>query len=72
MRLSPELQFISNILGLSLKPDHTHIEGEISPLGHINWDRFIPLVNHHRVGGLLCYWIRKLKLENTVPLSIEI
>jgi len=70
VRISPERQFILNILGLSLKPDHTHIGRDISPVGHINWDRFIPLVNHHRVGGLLCYWIRKLKLENTVPLDV--
>jgi hypothetical protein len=28
------------------------------------------LVNHHRVEGLLFHWIRKLKLENTVPLHV--
>jgi len=70
MRLSRELQFISNILGSSLKPKRFHIEGNILAVGHVNWDRFITLVNHHRVGGLLFYWIRKLKLENTVPLDV--
>jgi hypothetical protein len=67
MRLSPELRFISNILCLSLKPDHTQGEGNIPPVGHVNWDRFIALVNHHRVGGLLFHWMTKLKLESTVP-----
>ena len=71
MQLSPEGQFISNILGLSLEPNDSHIEVNSLPFwDHINWNRFIPLVTHHGVGGLLFYWIRKLKLENTLPLDV--
>jgi len=68
MRLSPELQLISNILGSSLKPNHSHIEVNSLPLWeYINWDEFIPLVTYHGVGGLLFYWLRKLKLEINLP-----
>jgi hypothetical protein len=71
MRLSPELQFISNILGSSLKPNHSHIEANSLPLwDHINWDEFTPLVTYHGVGGLLFYWLRKLKLERSLPRDI--
>ncbi len=70
MRLSPELKFISNILGSSLRPNHTPGDGKASPVKNINWARLIPLTNHHRVGGLLFYWMRNLKLENSVPLRV--
>jgi hypothetical protein len=68
---SPELNFISDVLGLSLKPNHSHIEVHSLPFGdHVNWDEVIPLVNHHRVGGLLFYWIRKLKFESRLPRDV--
>ncbi len=70
MRLSPEGQFISDILGLSLQSNSSLIEGAFSPVGFINWDKFIPLVTHHGLGGLLFFWIRKLKLEKTIPLDV--
>ena len=70
MRLSAEGQLISNILGLSLKPNDSLIEGTISPVDSINWDAFIPLVTHHGLGGLLFYWIRKLKLGKAIPLDV--
>lgn len=71
MRLSPELQFVTNILGLSLKTNHAHIEVNAAVhLDHINWDELIQMVNHHRVGGLLFYWRRKLKLENRLPRDV--
>ena len=71
MWLSPELQFISNILSLSLKPGHSHIEVNLlPPWDHINWDEFIHLVTYHGVGGLLFYWLRKLKLESSLPRDV--
>ena len=70
MQLSPEGQFVTNILGLSLKSNDSHIKGNISPVGEINWDRFIPLVNYHGVGGVLFYWVRKLGLEKSLPLDV--
>lgn len=71
MRQSPELQFISNILGLSLKRNHSRIKVNSLPLwDHINWDEFVPLVAYHGVGGLLFYWTRKLKRESSLPRDI--
>jgi len=67
MRLSPEMQFISDMLALSFKSDNSHVEANPLPLsGHVNWDEFIRLVTYHGVGGLLFYWLRKLKLENSL------
>jgi hypothetical protein len=64
---SPEMQFISDVLSLSLKPDNFQIEENILPVGQTKWDEFMPLVKRHRVGGLLFYWVRKLKLKNSLP-----
>ena len=68
MRLSPEGQFITSILGSSLEPKNSSVVGNSRPPmdHHINWGEFIPLVNHHGVGGLLFYWIRKLGLDNSL------
>ena len=71
MRLSPELQFISNILGLSLRPNHSHIEvNSLRPWDQINRDEFIRLVTYHGVGGLLFYWLRKMKLGSSLPRDV--
>ena len=71
MRLSPELQFISNVLRSSLKPNHSHIEVNSPPLwDHISWDEFIRLATYHGVGGLLFYWLKKLKLESSLPRDV--
>jgi len=71
MSRSPELQFISDTLALSFKPNQSDVEVNSLPLSdHIDWDEFIPLANHHRVGGLLFYWIRKLKFESRLPRDV--
>ncbi|UCD72021.1 MAG: nucleotidyltransferase family protein, partial [Syntrophobacterales bacterium] len=70
MRLSPEEQFISHVLSLSLKPRDPHSEERIWPRDGINRDEFIRLVARHGLGGLLFYWLRELKLENTLPLDV--
>ncbi|MFX0194942.1 MAG: nucleotidyltransferase family protein [Candidatus Hodarchaeota archaeon] len=68
MRLSPELQFISNTLTASLKDDHSLIEVSAQAvLDHINWNECIQLVIHHGLGGLLFYWLRKLRFKSSVP-----
>ena len=67
MWLSPEEQFISRVLSLSLKPRDRHSEERIWPRDGINRDGFIPLVAQHGLGGLLFYWLRELKLERTLP-----
>jgi hypothetical protein len=69
IRLSPEMQFISNILGSSLKPNDSHIELS-HILGNIDWDEFIPLAARHGVDGLLFYWTNKLKLESSLPRNV--
>jgi hypothetical protein len=69
MRQSPELQFISNVLGLSLKPNHSPIEPN-PLLGHLNWEKFIPLASYHGVGGLLLYWLKRLGLEGNLPTDV--
>jgi hypothetical protein len=69
MRQSPEIQFISNILGLSLRPNHSHLEPN-PMLGHLNWDKFIPLASYHGVGGLLHYWLKRLRLESNLPIDV--
>jgi hypothetical protein len=70
MRQSPELQFMSNILGLSLKPNHSHIEPN-PMLDYLNWDKFIPLVSYHGIGGLLLYWLRRLGFESNLPTDVH-
>ena len=69
MRLFAELQFILNILALSLKPNHAHIEPN-PILGHLNWDKFISLASYHGVGGLLLYWLKRLTLESNLPTDV--
>jgi hypothetical protein len=70
-RLSSELQFISDILRSSLKPNHSHDKVNSFSVGdHISWDEFIPLATYHGVGGLLLYWLRKLKLESSLPSDV--
>ncbi|MFX0201493.1 MAG: nucleotidyltransferase family protein [Candidatus Hodarchaeota archaeon] len=69
MRLSPELQFISNILALSLKPSHSHIAPN-PILGHLNWDEFMLLASYHGVGGLLLYWLKRLGLVSNLPTDV--
>ena len=56
------------MLGLSFKPNHSHIEvNPLPPWDQINWDEFIRLATYHGVGGLLFYWLRKMKLESSLP-----
>ena len=69
MRLFAEFQFISNILRLSLKPNHSHVEPN-PMLGHLNWDKFIPLASYHGVGGLLLYWLKRLGLDSNLPTDV--
>jgi len=71
MWISPEGQFITNILGLSLKPKNSSVVRDYrSPMDHVNWAEFIPLVTHHGVGGVLFYWIRKLGLGKSLPPNV--
>jgi len=71
MQLSSELQFIKDMLGLSFKSNHSRIEVNYPPLwDHVNWDEFIRLATYHGVGGLLFYWLRKLKLEGSLPRAV--
>jgi hypothetical protein len=73
MQLSSELQFIKDMLGLSFKSNHSRIEVNYPPLwDHVNWDEFIRLATYHGVGGLLFYWLRKLKLEGSLPYDLII
>jgi hypothetical protein len=39
-------------------------------LGHLNWDNFISLANYHGVGGLLLYWLKRLRLESNLPTDV--
>ena len=72
MRPSPELNFISDVLGLSLKPTQSNIEAHSLPFGdHINWDEVIRLATYHGVAGLLLYWMKKLKLETNIPRDVH-
>jgi len=69
LRLFAELEFISNILALSLRPNHSH--SEPNPMrGHLNWDKFVPLASYHGVGGLVFYWLKRLGLESTLPTAV--
>lgn len=68
MYQSPELHVISKILGVSLDPTCSLCKGDdVSRLGTIDWNRFVSLVHHHRVGGLLSHWIKELELESSLP-----
>lgn len=69
MQQSPELQFISNILALSLKPHHSHSEPN-PMLNHLNWDEFTRLASYHGVGGLLLYWLKRLGVESNLPVDV--
>ena len=72
MRLSTELQFISNILGSSLKPNHSHTAADPVPhAGHINWKKFMALVAYHGVSGLLLYGLKKSRLESSLPRDVH-
>ena len=72
MQLSPELQFISNILRSSLRPNSSHSEvRSLSLWDHIDWDEFISLATYHGVVGLLLYWLRKLKNESSLPHDVH-
>jgi len=39
-------------------------------LGHLNWDKFIPLASYHGVGGLLLYWLKRLGLDSNLPTDV--
>lgn len=68
MYQSPELQIVSSILSVSLGSTCSLCEGHgVSPYGMVDWNRFVSLVHHHRVGGLLSYWIKELELESRLP-----
>jgi hypothetical protein len=69
---SPELNFVSDVLGLSLKPTQSNIEAHSLPFGdQINWEEFIRLATYHGVAGLLLYWMKKLKLESSLPRDVH-